>query len=242
MKPIISPINTFSIVGRCPQTGMLGVAIASKYLAVGTVCSHTHPNVGAIATQAFGNPYLGIDGLALLNQNVDVQVVLQQLLSQDAGREKRQLLMINRWGETAVHTGSMVTSWAGHMQGNNCVAAGNILAGPAVVQAMVTVFQNSAGEELAERLLRALEAGEQAGGDRRGKQAAHLEVVHNEEWKYVDLRVDDNPEPVLELRRVFERAKVELFPFRELYPTRANPGTDWDLNEVERLASSMVGR
>lgn len=242
MISVKTPINTFSIVGRCAQTGMLGVAIASKYPAVGAVCSHTRPNVGAIATQAYGNPYLGFDGLDLLEQGLDVQTALEQLLDRDPGREKRQLILIDQHGETAVHTGDMTTSWAGHRQGNNCVAAGNILTGPEVVREMVATFEQTPDEELAERLLQALEAGDKAGGDRRGKQAAHLQVVYKEEWKYVDLRVDDHVEPVLELRRIFELAKTDLFPFRALYPTRDNPGADWNLNDVARLSPSMVGR
>ena len=97
-------------------------------------------------------------------------------------------------------------------------------------------------EELAERLLQALEAGQQVGGDKRGRQAAHLQVVHTEAWKYVDLRVDDHPNPIDELRRIFEVAKRELFPFRILYPTRSNPGADWDLDEYERISSLISGK
>jgi uncharacterized Ntn-hydrolase superfamily protein len=221
---------------------MLGVAIASKYPAVGAVCSHTQPGVGAIATQAYGNPYLGFDGLDLLSRGEDVQATLAQLLEQDTGREKRQVIIINHRGDTAAHTGKLAADWAGHRHGNNCAAAGNILAGPQVVQVMVDAYEQIAGAELAERLLQALEAGDMAGGDKRGKQAAHLQVVHVETWKYVDLRVDDHVEPVAELRRLFELAKTELFPFRDLYPTRDDPGADWDLNDVALLSPPMVGR
>jgi uncharacterized Ntn-hydrolase superfamily protein len=116
--------------------------------------------------------------------------------------------------------------------------AGNLLTGPAVIQAMAAAFERTVDEELAERLLRALEAGQQVGGDRRGQQAAHLQVVHADAWKYVDLRVDEHPEPIVELRRIFEVAKKELFPFRELYPSRTRPGHDWDLAEYERILAS----
>ncbi|MCG3208870.1 MAG: hypothetical protein FOGNACKC_02483 [Anaerolineae bacterium] len=242
MNLVETPISTFSIVGRCVQTGMLGVAIASKYPAVGAVCSHTRPGVGAIATQAYGNPYLGFDGLDLLSRGKNVESTLAQLLRQDAGREKRQVIIIDQHGQTAAHTGNMAAAWAGHLQATDCAAAGNILAGPQVIQVMVDAFEQAPGEELAERLLRALEAGDRAGGDKRGKQAAHLQVVHVETWKYVDLRVDDHPEPVAELRRLFELAKTELFPFRDLYPTRDDPGADWDLDDVARLSPPMVGR
>lgn len=220
---------------------MLGVAVASRYLAVGAVCSHTQAGVGAISTQAYGNPYLGIDGLALLAQELTAEAALTEVLTRDPGRDKRQLLMIDRHGGTAVHTGAQTTPWCGHIEGTDYVVAGNMLAGPAVIEAMASAFESSAGEELAERLLSALEAGDLAGGDRRGKQAAHLEVVDREVWKYVDLRVDDHPEPIAELRRIFEVAKTDLFPFRGLYPTRANPGADWDLQEYERLSSAVKG-
>ena len=241
MKKHPPPISTFSIVGRCPRTNMLGVGVASKYLAVGAVCSHTQSGTGAISSQAYGNPYLGIDGLNLLQRGFDAPQALELLLQQDAGREKRQLIIIDKQGRTAAFTGSETSSWGGHRQGENYAAAGNILTGEAVIEAMAAAFEQSAEEELAERLLRALEAGQQAGGDRRGRQAAHLQVVHTEAWKYVDLRVDEHPTPLIELRRIFELAKQELFPFRALYPTRSNTGQDWDLDEYDKLSSSMEG-
>ena len=236
-----SPLHTFSIVGRCPRTGMLGVAVSSKYVAVGAVCSYTRPGVGAIASQAYGNPYLGIDGLDLLEQGLGAEPVLDRLLQADAGREKRQVAIIDKTGQTKVYTGSEVTDWCGHYQGKNYGVAGNMLTGERVLVAMAQAFEQSIKEELAERLLQALEAGQQAGGDRRGKQAAHLQVVHTEAWKYVDLRVDEHPDPVKELRRIFEVAKQELFPLRNLYPTRKNPGGDWDLDEYKKISSSVAG-
>jgi len=241
MKPIATPLNTFSIVGRCPRTNQLGVGVSSKYLAVGAICSHTRAGVGAISTQAYGNPYLGIDGLGLLEVGNNAPTVLKKLLAQDPGREKRQLIMIDSHGQTAAFTGQMTTPWCGHLQGANYAVAGNMLTGQAVIEKMAAAFEDSAKQDLAERLLQALEAGQQAGGDKRGKQAAHLQVVHTESWKYVDLRVDEHPDPVVELRRIFEVAKKELFPFRKLYPTRHNPGGDWDMAEYSQIVDSMAG-
>lgn len=220
---------------------MLGIGIASKYLAVGAVCSHTQAEVGAISTQAYGNPYLGIDGLDLLQQGLGAQEAMERLLKQDPGRQKRQLIIIDKDGQTAAFTGALTSPWCGHLQGDNCAVAGNMLSGEAVIQAMATSFEQSAAQSLAERLLRALEAGQAAGGDRRGRQAAHLQVVHTEAWKYVDLRVDEHADPVAELRRIFELAKRELFPFRELYPTRSDPGNDWDLEEYRRISTLVFG-
>lgn len=215
---------------------MLGIAIASRYLAVGTVCSHTEAGVGAIATQAYGNPYLGHNGLRLLRQGLSASATLRRVLQEDPGREKRQLIIIDHTGETAAFTGQQTDDWRGHLQGDNYAVAGNILTGQAVIEAMASIFEQTAEEELAERLLQALEAGQQAGGDRRGKQAAHLQVVHNEAWKYVDLRVDDHTEPIVELRRIFEVAKEELFPFRQFYPSRHDPHRDWNIAEFDRLS------
>lgn len=229
------PVSTFSIVGRCPRTNMLGVGVSSKYLAVGAVCSHTQAGTGAISSQAYGNPYLGIDGLELLTQGLSAQETLERLLRQDAGREKRQLIIVDRQGDTAAFTGSLASPWCGHRRGQDYAVAGNILTGAEVINNMAETFEQTAAEELAERLLQALEAGQRAGGDRRGKQAAHLQVVHTELWKYVDLRVDEHAEPIVELRRIFEIAKQDLFPFRELYPTRHHPGQDWDLDEYDQL-------
>jgi len=238
MTSASSPISTFSIVGQCPRTKMLGVGIASKYLAVGAVCSHTQAGVGAISTQAYGNPYLGFDGLRLLGQGLDAQAALEQVLDQDPGREKRQLIIVDSAGQTAAFTGTLVSPWHGQQTGPGYAVAGNMLVGDAVLPAMSQAFEESETEELAERLLQALEAGQLAGGDRRGRQAAHLQVVDREAWKYVDLRVDEHTEPIIELRRIFEIAKRELFPFRKLYPSRHQQGSDWNLAEYEQLISA----
>ncbi|MEW5961887.1 MAG: DUF1028 domain-containing protein, partial [Chloroflexota bacterium] len=175
-------------------------------------------------------------------QGWGTQETLERLLAQDPGRQKRQLIIINKDGQTAAFTGNLTSSWCGHRRGDNFAVAGNMLSGEKVIQAMATAFEQSSNEELAERLLRALEAGQTAGGDRRGQQAAHLQVVHTEAWKYVDLRVDEHPDPIVELRRIFEVARRELFPFRELYPTRSNPGGDWDLDEYRRISSLVFGQ
>ena len=238
----VTPFNTFSIVGYCPRTNMLGVGVASKYLAVGAVCSHTRAGVGAISTQAYGNPYLAIDSLELLQQGLTAEDTLARVLHQDPGRQKRQVIIVNNHGEAATFTGLLAPPWCGHHQGQGYAVAGNTLTDKTVIQAMADAFEQTVEEELAERLFQALEAGQQAGGDKRGKQAAHLQVVHSEAWKYVDLRVDDHPNPIVELRRIFEVAKRELFPFRNLYPTRSNPGGDWDLDEYNRISSLVSSK
>jgi uncharacterized Ntn-hydrolase superfamily protein len=200
---------TFSIVARCPRTSMLGVAASSRALATGAAVPFARAGVGAIATQSFVNPFLGIDGLRLLEEGTCPEEVLSRLLPQDPGKDVRQVLIVDAQGRTAAFTGSLCILWAGHRLGDGYVVGGNILMGEQVVEAMAKAFEDSAEEELPERLMRALEAGQAAGGDRRGRQSAGLLVMAQEEYPYLDLRVDDHEEPVRELRRIFEVNKRE---------------------------------
>jgi len=232
---------TFSIVARCPQTGMLGVATASKFLAAGGGVPHLQAGVGAIASQSFANPYLGIDGLTLLEQGLTAARALEKLIEGDRGRELRQVAIVDRDGNTAAYTGAQCIPWAGQVEGGGYVCIGNILAGEEVVKAMARAFEVSADEELPERLLRALEAGQEAGGDRRGRQSAGIHVVHTEEYPYCDLRVDDHPDPVPELRRVFEVFQRELTPFLPLMPRRDDFAPSWEtvIRIREELEASL---
>ena len=193
---------TFSIVARCPRTGALGVATSSKALSAGGGVPHCRARVGAIASQAFSNPYLGIDGLALLEQGLPAERTLERVIETDAGRDLRQLGIVDKEGRVAAYTGERCIEWAGHVPGGGYVCLGNILTGEDVIKAMATAFEASVEEELPERLIHALEAGQGAGGDRRGRQSAGIQIVRTEEYPYCDLRVDDHPDPVPELRRV----------------------------------------
>lgn len=219
-------IATFSIVARDPANGDLGVAVQSKFLAVGAVVPWARAEVGAIATQALANVGFGPDGLALLEQGRSAQEVLQQLLADDPEREQRQVGIVDAQGNAAAHTGAACQHWAGQVIGPGFCCQGNILAGEAVVTRMAEVFTQSAaaGGELAERLLAALDAGQAAGGDRRGRQAAALYVARKGGSyggvldRYVDLRVDDHPEPIKELARILQ--------LHRFYLTRPGPN-DW---------------
>lgn len=219
-------IATFSIVARDPANGDLGVAVQSKFLAVGAVVPWARTGVGAIATQALANVGYGPNGLALLEQGLSAQEVLDQLLADDPLRDQRQVGIVDAQGQAAAHTGMDCQHWAGHVIGPDFCCQGNILAGEAVVNRMAEVFTQSAaqGGELAERLLAALDAGQAAGGDKRGRQSASLYVVRKGGSyggvldRYVDLRVDDHPEPIKELARIL---KLHRF-----YLTRPGPG-DW---------------
>jgi uncharacterized Ntn-hydrolase superfamily protein len=207
---------------------MLGVATSSKALAAGGAVPYCRAGVGAVASQSFVNPYLGIDGLTLLEQGLTSARALEKLIEGDRGRDLRQAAIVDRDGHTAAYTGAKCIPWAGHLEGGGYVCLGNILAGEEVVKEMAHAFEFSAEEELPERLLRALEAGQEAGGDRRGRQSAGLHIVHTEEYPYCDLRVDDHPDPVPELRRVFAVFQREELPFMQLMPRRDDYTPDWE--------------
>jgi len=232
---------TFSIVARCPRTGRLGVGTSSKFLAAGGGVPHVRASVGAIASQSFANPYLGIDGLTLLEQGLTAERALEKLIEGDRGRDLRQVAIVDRDGHAAAYSGDKCIPWAGQVEGGGYVCLGNILAGEEVVKAMTHAFEVSAHEELPERLLRALEAGQEAGGDRRGRQSAGIHVVHAEEYPYCDLRVDDHAEPVPELRRVFGVFQREEAPFMPMMARREDYTPHWDavIRIREELEASL---
>ncbi|MEX0684273.1 MAG: DUF1028 domain-containing protein [Dehalococcoidia bacterium] len=229
---------TFSIAARCPRTGWLGVATSSKALSSGGLVPYVRSGVGAIASQSFVNPYLGIDGLRLLEQGLAAERAVERLIEDDPGRELRQLGVVDKDGRVAAYTGERCINWAGHVSGGGYVCLGNILTGDGVVKAMAEAFEHSLDEELPERLLRTLEAGQEAGGDRRGRQSAGVYIMSTEEYPYVDLRVDDHTDPILELRRVFGVwiSEEQAEPSR-LMPTRENFVPHW--NEVIRIRETI---
>ena len=194
--------HTFSVVGRCARTGDFGVAVATARPAVGGVVPWASL-AGAVATQARTNTALGRDAMALLARDVPVAVALERLLGADPDREHRQLHGVDRRGDAFAHTGGDCVPWCGHRPGDGFSVAGNMLAGPEVLSAMAGAFGAHPELELAARLLGALEAGQAAGGDKRGKQSAALLVASADPRAYHNLRVDDHAEPVAELRRVF---------------------------------------
>ncbi len=216
-------LNTFSIAARCPETGRLGVAVSTAEPAVGGRCIYVSARTGAIATQSWVNPYLGIDGLRILGDGSSARDTVDRLLADDPGRDLRQIGVVDARGEVAAHTGSACVAFAGHRVGDGFTVQGNMLVGAETIEAMAASARASAGEPLHERLMRALEAGQSAGGDKRGKQSAALKVVDVEAYPWLDLRVDEHADPVGELRRVLEIAKLQLVPFVEGMPTRADP-------------------
>lgn len=212
--------STFSIVGHDAAEQEWGIAVASKFLAVGSVVPWGEAGAGALATQSFANTSYGRNGLKLLGTGVSADEALRQLLSDDENREQRQVGLVDAQGRTATFTGTECHDWAGGRTGVHYAAQGNILAGPEVVDGMAHTFEKSSGP-LVHRLLDALAAGQSAGGDRRGQQSSALFVVKSRGGyggfgdRYVDLRVDDHPTPIVELRRLLSIHKLYFFKPRQ---------------------------
>jgi len=230
MKTSILKIHpsTFSIVAHDPANGDLGVAVQSKSLAVGSVVPFARAGIGAVATQSYANVAYGPEGLRLMAAGWTAQEALNHLLTLDLDVTQRQVLLVDATGGAAGHTGEKCHDWAGHLVGDGYACGGNILLGEATVQAMAETFEGTQGA-LSERLVAALAAGQAAGGDSRGQQSAALLVVRTagsyggRSDRYVDLRVDDHPEPIAELERILglhrlyltKSAPEELIPVDE---------------------------
>ncbi len=231
-------VATYSIVACDPEAEQWGVAVQSRFLAVGSVVPWAEPHVGAIATQSYANPRYGPDGLALLREGRSAEEVIEALTSADEGRAERQVGVVDRNGHAATFTGEGCHEWAGGRSGECYAAQGNILVSAATVDALAVTFESNAHLELAERLIECLAAAQAAGGDRRGQQSASLLIVQKDEGyaklsdTVVDLRVDDHERPIAELRRLFSLHQ-ELFG--------ATPQEDW-LDVDERLADELRDR
>jgi uncharacterized Ntn-hydrolase superfamily protein len=200
--------STFSIVAADPKTGEVGVAVASRFFAVGTVVPHARAGVGAVATQSYANTTYGSHGLSLLSHGNSPEKVLEVLVGNDKDRNKRQVGLVSASGASASYTGRSCNAWAGGRSGPNYAVQGNILTGEEVVAAMEKAFLSTVGRPLGARLFAAIEAGDAAGGDSRGKQSAAL-LVCREDGGYggftdraIDIRVDDHPQPIDELGRL----------------------------------------
>jgi uncharacterized Ntn-hydrolase superfamily protein len=212
MKP-----STFSIVAADLAAGELGVAVQSKFLAVGAAVPWLEGGVGAVATQAWANTSYGPRGLALLRSGASPKEAIDALVADDGGRARRQVGIVDAGGRSATYTGDECTDWAGGMCGDGFAAQGNILAGPAVVDGLVSGFRQAQGT-LAERLLSALRAAQHAGGDKRGQQSAALVVVkpkggyggYND--RYIDLRVDDANDPIEQLAHLLDLHMLYFAP------------------------------
>jgi uncharacterized Ntn-hydrolase superfamily protein len=214
---------TWSIVARDSGSDAVGIAIASKFFAVGAVCPYMRAGAGVMSSQSLVNPYLGVWGIRLLEGGTPAPATIEALVAADPGRATRQLHAVDWHGRTGAYTGTDCVPWAGHRVDEGVSVAGNMLTSAAVVEDTLATYLEHEDKPFAERLLRAMDAGERAGGDKRGRQGAALRIVGTEEYPDLDLRVDDHTDPVAELWRLYEVAHDRFLARRELMPTRADP-------------------
>ena len=233
---------TWSILAR-DNDGRFGVAIASRFFAVGALCVHTRRGVGVLSTQALMNPLYGPAGIVLLSDGKAAADIVSALTSADAGQAQRQLHVLPARGPGAAHTGASCVDWCGHQVFDDFSVAGNMLAGPQVLAATADAFMAAAGQPLAERLLAAMVAGEAAGGDKRGKQAAALRIHGDQDYLELDLRVDDHAEPLVELQRLYAVSLQRFQPFVACLAGRGDPVGELDRARIEaRIEAFQAAR
>jgi uncharacterized Ntn-hydrolase superfamily protein len=230
---------TWSIVARDPATGHLGVAVASRFFAVGGIVPHIRGRVGAVATQAFVNPTYGPDALRLMEAGAPPQAIVPIFTARDDGHPQRQFHMIDAQGRNAAFTGAQCVDWAGHLLADGVSVAGNMLEGPQVVAETLRAYQAAMDKPLAERLLIAMQAGEAAGGDKRGKQSACLEVWRDQDYAWLSIRADDDADPLAELRRLYAVAQERFLHVAETMATRANPHGLTDRRHIDARIAEL---
>ena len=233
---------TYSIVAHDARSGELGVAVASRFFAVGALVPHVRAGKGAVATQAFVNPLWGIDAADRLAAGEAPQKVLDALARAEEGRANRQLHMVDAQGRTAAYTGADCIGWCGHQTALGVSVAGNMLVGEAVVAETLASFQDHEDLPLIERLMTAMEAGAQAGGDKRGTQSAAVTVYRSEPYPWLDLRADDHPDPLAELRRLYDVAHERFLIMSKTLPTRAHPSGMLDRSAIDAEIAAEEAR
>jgi uncharacterized Ntn-hydrolase superfamily protein len=234
---------TYSIVARDPATGHMGVAVASRFFAVGGIVPHIRGRVGAVATQAFVNPTYGPDALRLMEAGAPPAAIVPIFTARDDGHPQRQFHLIDAMGRNAAFTGAQCVDWAGHLLADGVSVAGNMLEGPLVIAETLRAYQAAMDKPLAERLLIAMQAGEDAGGDKRGRQSACLEVWRDQDYAWLSIRADDDAEPLAELRRLYAVAQERFLHVAETMATRENPHGLTDRRHIdERIAALEAER
>jgi uncharacterized Ntn-hydrolase superfamily protein len=224
---------TYSIVARDPATGHFGIAVASRFFAVGALVPHIRGGIGAVATQAFVNPTYGPDGLRLLAAGAPPAAIVSIFNDRDDGHPNRQFHLIDAQGRNAAFTGAACIDHAGHRLAEGVSVAGNMLEGPQVLDETLRAYQAAMDRPLAERLLIAMQAGEDAGGDKRGKQSACLVTYRDQDYAWLDIRADDHADPLAELRRLYAVAKERFLYVAETMATRENPHGMTDRSEID---------
>ncbi len=225
---------TWSIVAQDKSTGRLGIAVATKFFAAGARVPFIAAGVGAVATQALINPFYGTNGIALLREGMAADAAVNALVAADDGRDHRQIHIIDGSGRVAAHTGTACIGWCGNIGGDGFSIAGNMLAGPRVLDDTATTYLVHATSPFPRRLIAAMRAGEAAGGDKRGKQSAALLIYGEEDWSDLDLRVDDHAEPLVELERLERISRDRWMSFRRCLPSRRDPVGITDRSLIEQ--------
>ena len=231
---------TWSIIARDNATGQFGIAVATRFFAVGARVPHIAARIGGIATQALVNPYYGIDGVKLLREGRKPRDIVETLIAADAGHQSRQLHIMDAGGRIASHTGSECVDWCGHIEGSGFSIAGNMLAGARVLDDTAEAYMANEALPFARRLIAAMRSGEAAGGDKRGKQSAALLIYGDEEWSDLDLRVDDHADPLAELERLEQVSRERWVHFRQFLPSRSNPAGVTDRATIEATIEAAI--
>jgi uncharacterized Ntn-hydrolase superfamily protein len=231
---------TWSIIARDELTGQFGIAVATRFFAVGARVPYIAAGLGAIATQALINPYYGIDGLRLLRDGRRPHDIIETLIAADGGRASRQLHVMDACGRIACHTGSECVDWCGHVKGDGFSIAGNMLAGARVLDDTARAYVENEALPFTRRLIAAMHAGEAAGGDKRGKQSAALLMYGDDEWSTLDLRVDDHADPLAELDRLEQVSRERWVHFRRFLPTRENPAGITDRATIDSGIAASI--
>ena len=232
---------TWSMIARDDETGRVGIIAATCFFAVGALVPHIKTGVGAVASQAFINPFYGPQGLALLQAGASAEDTIKFLTGGDEGREHRQLHVMDRQGQFAAFTGEQCVEWCGHRIGSTYSIAGNMLANGRVVDDTAAAYEARLSTPFARRLIAAMHAGERAGGDKRGKQSAALLIHDEQDYPLLNLRVDDHSDPLAELSRLEAVARERFLHFRRMMPSRDNPsGFAGHPDLDDRIAASIA--
>jgi uncharacterized Ntn-hydrolase superfamily protein len=224
---------TWSIIARDTSTGQFGIAVATRFFAVGARVPYIAAGLGAVATQALVNPYYGIDGVRLLREGRAPRDIVDTLIAADSGHASRQLHVMDASGRIASHTGRDCVDWCGHIGDKGFSIAGNMLAGAQVLDDTAKAYTANATLPFARRLIAAMRAGEAAGGDKRGRQSAALLIHDQDEWSALDLRVDDHADPLSELERLEAVSRERWVHFRQFLPSRHNPAGVTDRETID---------
>ncbi|MEL7466877.1 MAG: DUF1028 domain-containing protein [Pseudomonadota bacterium] len=233
---------TYSILAHDAAQGLFGLAVASKFFAVGAICPWSGGSHGAAMSQALPNPELGYRALGLLAEGHHAPDIITMLQGMDDGLDQRQFHVIDAAGRSAAHTGTNCVDWCGHKTAPGVSVAGNMLAGEAVVADTLTCWQDRTDLPIVERLIAAMQAGEDAGGDKRGKQSIALRIQGPEVFPRLDLRVDDHADPIPELRRLYGVAQERFIPFSTGMPRAGRPYGILDRDVIEAIIERDAGQ